>query len=73
MNTKIDKIQLLKDISAGLVNPGDIPADPIICTKADEAFIGMMMAPYAPVVFAGSARKVVDQLLQETDIDQKAT
>jgi hypothetical protein len=73
MNSKADKIQLLRDIASGLINPADIPPDPIICTKADEGFLGLMMAPDAPVVFAGSARKVVDQLLQETDIDQKAT
>ncbi len=72
MNSKADKIALLKDISAGLVKTGNIPANPIICTKADEAFIGMMMAQDAPVVFAGEARKVVNQLVQDPDIDQEA-
>ena len=71
MNTKTDKIALLKDISAGLVKPAEIPAYPIICSKADEMFIGLMMTE-TPVVFVGEARKALDELMQSSDIDHKA-
>lgn len=72
MNSKIDKISLLRDISAGLIEPAAIPADPIICSQENEMFQGLMMAPDAPVVFAGSARKALDELMQSSDIDHKA-
>lgn len=72
MNTKMDKVALLKDISAGLVKPSEVPVDPIICSQENEMFIGLMMTE-APVVFVGKARKALNDLLQSTDIDQKAT
>lgn len=72
MNSKGDKIQLLKDVSAGLVNPADIPTDPVIISKREEMFYGLMMAEDAPVMFVGAARKSLDELMQNADIDQKA-
>lgn len=68
MNTKADKAALLKDISAGVVKPVDIPADPIIISKGDEMFYGLMMIE-APVLFVGEARKVLNDLVQSSDID----
>ena len=71
MDSKADKIALLKDVSAGLLNPAEIPADPIICSKADEMFIGLMMTE-TPVVFVGKAKKALDELMQSSDIEHKA-
>ncbi len=71
MNSKADKVALLKAIAAGQIKPAEIPADPIICSQADEMFIGLMMTE-APVVFVGEARKNLDELLQSADIDHKA-
>jgi len=72
MNTKADKIALLKDISAGLIEPAAISAGSIICSQENEMFQGMMMAPDAPVIFVGKARKALDELMQSSDIDHKA-
>jgi hypothetical protein len=71
MNSKVDKIALLKAIAAGQIRPAEIPKEPIIFSQAEEMFIGLMMTE-APVVFVGEARKNLDELLQSADIDQKA-
>jgi hypothetical protein len=72
MNSKEDKIALLKAVAAGQVKSADIPADPIVISKAEEMFYGVMMTE-APVLFVGEAKKALDELMQSTDIDQKAT
>lgn len=61
MNSRGDKIQLLKDVSAGLVNPADIPAEPVIISKREEMFYGVMMTE-APVLFVGEAKKALKEL-----------
>lgn len=72
MNTKSDKISLLMDLASGLIEPTAIPANPTICSQENEMFLGLMMAPDAPVVFVGKARKALNELMQSSDIDQKA-
>ena len=72
MNTKADKIALLKDISAGLVIPSEVSAGSIICSQENEMFQGLMMAQDAPVIFVGKARKALNELMQSSDIDHKA-
>ena len=72
MNTRVDKATLLKDLSTGEIKPAEIPADPIICSQENEMFQGLMMAPDAPVVFVGKARKALEELIQSSDIDHKA-
>ena len=65
MNTKADKIALLKDIAAGLIDPADIPPDPVICSERGEAFTGLLMASGgANVVVRGQAEKALNELMQ---------
>jgi hypothetical protein len=71
MNSKADKVALLKDISAGLVNPADIPADPVIISEREEMFYGVMMAD-TQIIFVGEAKKALNEFMQSIDIDQKA-
>ncbi len=65
MNTKKDKIQLLRDIEAGLIDPADIPPDPVICSERGEMFTGLLMASGgANVVLCGQAEKALNELMQ---------
>jgi len=65
MNTKADKIALLKDIAAGLIDPADIPPNPVICSERGEMFTGLLMASGGVhVVLCGQAEKALGEFTQ---------
>lgn len=66
MNSKADKVALLKDISAGLIDPADIPADPVIISKREEMFYGVMMTD-THIIFVGEARQALNDLVKSSD------
>lgn len=73
MNTKKDKIQLLRDIEAGLIDPADIPPDPVICCQRKEMFLGLLMASGGvQIVLCGQAEKALTELTQSHGFDQEA-
>lgn len=44
MNSKRDKIELLKAIRAGKTNPENLPTNPTIISNVDEVFYGMLIS-----------------------------
>jgi hypothetical protein len=72
MNTKQDKIELLKAIERGDIDPKTIPANPIVVSDAKEMFIGLMVAAQedeepAPVVFVGPAKRALDEFTRDLE------
>ncbi|WP_423128240.1 hypothetical protein [Gaoshiqia sp. Z1-71] len=76
MNTKRDKIELLKGISAGKIEPSEIPENPLICSQEKEMFIGLMIDGSQEneedrhVVFVGPAKIALDKFMKEIDENQ---
>jgi len=72
MNTKKDKIQLLRDIEAGLIDPTDIPPNPVICSQREEMFLGLLMASGGVnVVLCGQAEKALTELIESHGFDHE--
>ena len=70
MNTKKDKIKFLEAVAAKTVNPEELPSNPIICSRADEMFLGLMTTAsqekeedQGHVVFIGEAKRELDSFL----------
>ena len=64
MNTREGKIQLIKDIQEGLIDPAELPADPLIISNPDRVFEGMLSevnslknGTESRNVYVGEARK----------------
>ncbi|MBW6535959.1 MAG: hypothetical protein K0B11_13210 [Mariniphaga sp.] len=71
-NEKKDKIELLKAIRAGNVKIEDLPEKPVIISKANEVFYGIMImadvdeaGEKSSVVFVGEARHMLEKLEPE--------
>lgn len=70
-NEKKDKIELLKAIRAGQVKIEDLPEKPIIISKANEVFYGIMIMADQDetgknsVVFVGEAKNMLKKLEPE--------
>jgi len=68
MNTKADKIALLKEIALGKIKPSEVPADPIVISKREEMYYGLMMKS-PRVVLIGEAERAFNELMQSIDND----
>jgi hypothetical protein len=75
MNTKKDKIELLKAIRAGHVKVEEIPENPIVISKPGEVFYGIMIMTDIDeakgknsVVFVGEAKHMLKRM--ETEIKE---
>ncbi len=71
MNTKKDKIELLRDIAAGDIDPKTLSPESVIVSDGKTAFDGLMIAvankkagKKNPVVYVGEARKSVLQIIE---------
>ncbi len=71
-NEKKDKIELLKAIRAGNIKPEDLPKKPIIISKANEVFYGIMIMADMDeaegknsVVFVGDAKNMLKKFEPE--------
>jgi hypothetical protein len=81
MNTRKDKIALLKAIQNGEIDPEDLPSNPVICNRADDLWVGLMINSCRVdemgrgcVVFIGPARRKLAAFLAELEArhDKKA-
>jgi len=70
MNTRNDKVELLKAIARGEVKPEDVPKNPIVISKREDGFLGLIMtASVSPedegesnVIYIGEAKKVLEEI-----------
>lgn len=70
MNSKKDKIELLKAIAAGEIDPKQLSSEPVIVSNGKEAFAGLMFSvayqkagKQSPVVYVGEAKKQMEECL----------
>lgn len=71
MNSKKDKIELLKAIKAGEIDPKQLSSEPvIILSDGKEAFAGLMISvahakagKKSQVVYVGEAKKLTEECL----------
>jgi len=74
MNSKKDKIELLKAVRSGRIKPEDIPENPTIISKIQDVWVGIMIAvaqdeagEKGNIVFIGEARRSLDESMQEIE------
>lgn len=74
MNTRKDKIALLKAIQDGEIDPKDLTSNPVICNRAEDLWVGLMINSSRVdemgrgcVVFIGLARRKWDAFLAELE------
>ena len=72
MNSKKDKISLLKEVRAGKINPEEIPLNPLIISDPQQIWYGfMIMADQdeaegkSNVIFCGEAERLLQKLQPE--------
>lgn len=70
MNDRSDKIELLKAIAAGEIDPKRLSSEPVIVSDGKEAFAGLMISvanhkagKQSPVVNVGEAKKLMEECL----------
>jgi len=70
MNSKTDKIELLKAIQSGEIDPKQLSSEPVIVSDGKETFAGLMisMAHHkagnkSPVVYVGTAKILMEECL----------
>lgn len=70
MNNRNDKIELLKAIKAGEIDPQQLPSEPVIISDGKDAFTGLMISvanhkagKQSPVVYVGEAKKLTEEFL----------
>ena len=68
MDTKKDKIELLKALESGKIKPDQITEDTLIVSESKEAFTGLMANVASKrtgkrprILFVGEAQKVINQ------------
>lgn len=71
MNTKKDKIELLKAIQSGEIRPDQLKSESVIISDGKEAFTGLMISvashkagKQSPVVYVGEAKKLIEQTFE---------
>lgn len=76
MNSKKDKIELLKAIQSGEIDPKQLSSESVIVSDGKEAFAGLMISVAhakagkdSPVVYVGEAKKLTEECL--TNIQNK--
>lgn len=74
MNTRKDKIALLKEVRAGKINPEEIPLNPLIISDPQQVWYGLMILADMDeagepdtVVFVGEAKSMLQKLQPEFD------
>ena len=70
MNHRSDKIELLKAIAAGEIDPKQLSSEPVIVSDGKEAFAGLMISVAhhkagntSPVIYVGEAKKQMEECL----------
>jgi hypothetical protein len=79
MNTKQNKIALIRALAAGEVKPEEVTSESIIISDGEEAFKGLMIAvasrkagKRSPVVFVGKAREEIKVCLKNVQDKRKS-
>jgi len=72
MNTRKDKIALLKAIQNGEIDPKDLPSNPVICIRTEDLWVGLLIdsshveeTGRGCVVFIGPAKRKWAAFLEE--------
>ncbi|MGD9929318.1 MAG: hypothetical protein AB7U05_04815 [Mangrovibacterium sp.] len=72
MNSKKDKIELLKAIRAGKIKPEDLPENPTIISNVNDVFYGMLISfsryqrgKEDRVVYVGEAMQALEKAAPE--------
>ena len=72
MNSKNEKIDLLKAILSGEIKPEQITREPVIISDGKEAFTGLMIGvahrkaeKQSPVIYVGEAKKLIEQTMEK--------
>ncbi|MFY9154107.1 MAG: hypothetical protein WAO52_18955 [Prolixibacteraceae bacterium] len=70
MNSKKDKIELLKAISTGEIDPNVLSSESVIVSDGKEAFAGLMISVAnhkagnkSPVIYIGEAKALIEECL----------
>lgn len=71
MNTKQDKIELLKAIAAGEIDPRTLSPESVIVSNGKEAYYGLMMTvarkkddKKPQVIYVGEAKDLIETSIQ---------
>lgn len=69
-STRKDKIELLKAIAAGEIDPKLLSSEPVIVSDGKEAFAGLMVSvanhkagKQSPVVYVGDAKTLMEECM----------
>jgi len=72
INTRKDKIALLKAIQNGEINPKDLPSNPIIYSRVEESWVALSIAASqwkeegcCNVIFIGTAEREWTKFMEE--------
>lgn len=70
MNDRSDKIELLKAIASGEIDPKQLSSKPVIVSDGKEAFAGLMISVAnrkagnkSPVIYVGAAKQLMEECL----------
>jgi hypothetical protein len=77
MNTKKDKIELLKAILSGEIKPEQITRESVLISDGKEAFTGLMIGvanhkagKQSPVIYVGEAKKLIEQTMEKLNVEK---
>lgn len=77
MNTKKDKIELLKAIQSGEIKPDQLTSESVIISDGKETFTGLMIGvanhkagKQSPVVYVGEAKKLIEQTMERLNANK---
>lgn len=77
MNTKKDKIDLLKAIRSGEIRPDQLTSESIVISDGKETFTGLMISvannkagKQSPVIYVGEAKKLIEQTMERLNVDK---
>ncbi len=77
INTRKDKIALLKAIQDGEIDPKDIPANPVVCNRVEDLWVGLLINESEVdemgrgcVVFIGPAKRTWDTFMAELEAEK---
>lgn len=80
MNTKKDKLELLKAIHSGEIQPDQIKRESVIISDGKETFTGLMIGvanhkagKQSPVIYVGEAKKLIEQTMERLNTNKMNT
>lgn len=80
MNTKKDKIKLLKAIQSGEIRPDQLKKESVIISDGKETFTGLMIGvtnhkagKQSPVIYVGEAKKLIEQTMERLNTNKMNT